>query len=159
MSDEIDKELDSLVEQLKESNSNNKKIEQSPEIFSLSPDELEQFVINNSGKLIVQSIRILDDVKDYMAAAGDPDSLSSLSELIRASSTAIETLNKIVVQDKRTKTTLTAKQMDINAKAIDVAHDPSKLMGTREEMFKKIITDAEVIDHPDVTLDQEDQQK
>ena len=114
----------------------------------MTPEEIEQFVVQNSGKLITQSIGIIDDVKDYMVAAGDPDSLSSLSELIRASSTAIETMNKIAIQDKRTKTTLAAKQMDIQAKSIDVKPESDKLIGTREEMFKRLIKDAEVIEEP-----------
>ena len=116
MSDEIDNELDSLVNQLKQSNKETKEVMEQPETVNMTPEEIEQFVVQNSGKLITQSIGIIDDVKDYMVAAGDPDSLSSLSELIRASSTAIETLNKIAIQDKRTKTTLAAKQMDIQAK-------------------------------------------
>lgn len=148
MSDEIDNELDSLVNQLKQSNKETKEVIEQPETINMTPEEIEQFVVQNSGKLITQSIGIIDDVKDYMVAAGDPDSLSSLSELIRASSTAIETMNKIAIQDKRTKTTLAAKQMDIQAKSIDVKPESDKLIGTREEMFKRLIKDAEVIEEP-----------
>tara|TARA_R100000353_G_scaffold155318_1_gene114142 strand:- start:1028 stop:1495 length:468 start_codon:yes stop_codon:yes gene_type:complete len=148
MSDEIDNELDSLVNQLKQSNKETKEVIEQPETVNMTPEEIEQFVVQNSGKLITQSIGIIDDVKDYMVAAGDPDSLSSLSELIRASSTAIETMNKIAIQDKRTKTTLAAKQMDIQAKSIDVKPESDKLIGTREEMFKRLIKDAEVIEEP-----------
>ena len=148
MSDEIDNELDSLVNQLKQSNKETKEVMEQPETVNMTPEEIEQFVVQNSGKLITQSIGIIDDVKDYMVAAGDPDSLSSLSELIRASSTAIETMNKIAIQDKRTKTTLAAKQMDIQAKSIDVKPESDKLIGTREEMFKRLIKDAEVIEEP-----------
>ena len=148
MSDEIDNELDSLVNQLKQSNKETKEVIEQPETVNMTPEEIEQFVVQNSGKLITQSIGIIDDVKDYMVAAGDPDSLSSLSELIRASSTALETMNKIAIQDKRTKTTLAAKQMDIQAKSIDVKPESDKLIGTREEMFKRLIKDAEVIEEP-----------
>lgn len=148
MSDEIDNELDSLVNQLKQSNKETKEVIEQPETVNMTPEEIEQFVVQNSGKLITQSIGIIDDVKDYMVAAGDPDSLSSLSELIRASSTAIETMNKIAIQDKRTKTTLAAKQMDIQAKSIDVKPESDKLIGTREEMFKRLIKDAEIIEEP-----------
>lgn len=146
MSNEIDKELNSLVDQLKQSNSENKRAVEQPEVVSMTPEQIEQFIVQSSGKLITQSLNIIDDVKDYMVAAGDSDSLSSLSELIRASATAIETLNKIAIQDKRTKTTLAAKQMDIEAKTIDVKQSSDRLIGTREEMFKRLITDVEVIE-------------
>jgi len=147
MSDELDHELDSLVDQLKQSNKENKQAAAQTENYNLSPEEVEQFVIQNSSKLIAQSLSVIDEVKDYAVAAGDPDSLSSLSELIRASSSALETLNKITIQDKRTKTTLAVKKMDIDAKTIDAEQvDKTKLIGTREEMFKKVIKDAEVIE-------------
>ena len=147
MSDELDHELDSLVDQLKQSNKENKQAAAQPENYNLTPEEVEQFVIQNSSKLITQSLSVIDEVKDYAVTAGDPDSLSSLSGLIRASSSALETLNKITIQDKRTKTTLAVKKMDIDAKTIDAEQiDKTKLIGTREEMFKKVIKDAEVVE-------------
>ena len=36
--------------------------------------------------------------------------------------------------------------MDIEAKTIDVKQSSDRLIGTREEMFKRLITDAEVIE-------------
>ena len=36
--------------------------------------------------------------------------------------------------------------MDIDSKAIEIEHDPKKLVGTREEVFKKLLTDAVVIE-------------
>ena len=38
--------------------------------------------------------------------------------------------------------------MDIQAKSIDVKPESDKLIGTREEMFKRLIKDAEVIEEP-----------
>ena len=89
-------------------------------------------------------------------ASGDPDSISALSELIRASSGAIESLNKIVIQNKRSQTTLTAKTMDVNAKyAIEEQKNDAAIIGTREEVFRKLLNDAKVIDVvQEPTLDQ-----
>ena len=148
MSDEnSDDDIKDLVDQLKDTTTTNNKVRNSADQLSLDPQDIEQFVINNSGHLVQQSLEVMDNVKDYIMASGDPDSISALSELIRASSGAIESLNKIVVQNKRTETTLTAKKMDVTAKyAIEDKKNEGALIASREEVFKKILEDAKVID-------------
>ena len=80
-----------------------------------------------------------------------------MSDVIIASSGALESLNKIVVQNKRSATTLTAKKMDIDSKhAIEDQRNDNALIGTREEMFKQILNDAKVIEVDDPTLDSQD---
>ena len=143
MSDDnnIDRDIDSLVNQLKDSAAVNKKIKNKAEEIGLNPSDVEEFVIKNSSKLVERSLDAIDEVKDYIMASGDPDSISALSELIRASGGALESLNRIVVQNKRSATTLVVKGMDIDSrKAIEETKlDPNALIGTRDEVFKKIL--------------------
>jgi len=151
-------EIKSLVDQLKDNTVVNNSIQQAPEQFHLEKEDIEDFVVQNSGKLINESLDVMNNVKDYIMASGDPDSISALSELIRASSGAIESLNKIVIQNKRSATTIAAKKMDIDSKhAIEEKKSENGLIGTREEIFKKILDDAKVIDVQDVdpNLDQD----
>ena len=91
----------------------NKNVSKKGEQLGLDPSDVEEFVIKNSGHLVQQSLDVMDNVKDYIMASGDPDSISALSELINASSKAIESLNKLVVQNKRSATTIATKTMDI----------------------------------------------
>ena len=116
MSKENDPDLniDSLIDQLKDTTCVNNEL-QSNENLKLEKDQIEEFVVENSGKLVQQSLEVLENVKDYIMASGDPDSISSLADLINASSKSIESLNKIVVQNKRSATTIAAKQMDIES--------------------------------------------
>lgn len=161
MSEESDPKLDSLIDQLKDTTAVNNHVQRNYDELcdDTTPEELEAFVIKNSSSLVNKSLMAIDEIKDVITASGDPDSISSLSELIRASSGALESLNKIVVQNKRSATTLTAKKMDTDAKyAIEEKRNESALHGTREEMFKKILADAKVIDVSDTTLDSPDQQ-
>lgn len=149
----LDNNIDSLVDQLKNNNIVNSEI-QSNEELSLEKDQIEDFVVKNSGKLINQSLEVLDNVKDYIMASGDPDSISALSDLINASSKSIETLNKIVIQNKRSATTLTTKKMDVDAKyAIEEEKSTKGFVGSREEVFKKILDQAKVIEVEGETLD------
>lgn len=141
-----DLNIDSLVDQLKDTTCVNNEIQSKNEL-KLEKENIEDFVIENSGKLIKQSLDVLDNVKDYIMASGDPDSISSLADLINASSKSIESLNKIVIQNKRSATTLTAKQMDNQAKyAIEEKRNEHAFVGSRDEVFKKILNQAKVID-------------
>ena len=155
-----DPELDSLVDQLKDVTKDNNTIanqrDQLIEDLATTPEDVEAFVIRNSSKLVQRSVQAIDEVKDYIMASGDPDSISALSELIRASSGAIESLNKIVIQNKKSETTLTAKTMDVTAKyAIEEKRNDGAIIGTRDEVFKKLLHDAKVIDvQEEPTLDQ-----
>ena len=73
-----------------------------------------------------------------------------------ATATAIETLNKIIVTDKRNETVIKAKEMDIaSRKELKSADTNTKLLLSREEVFKMLIDsanksakfiDAEIID-------------
>ena len=156
---EMDKEISSLVDQLKDNTLVNKQIEKNSDQFNLSKEELEDFVIKNSGKLITQSLQVMDEVKDYIAGSSDPDSISALADLIKASSSAIEGLNKLVVQNKRSATTIEAKTIDVHAKyAIEEKKNENALIGTREEIFKKILAQAKVIDitEQDIKKDEDD---
>ena len=158
-----DPELDSLVDQLKDVTKDNNTIagqrDQLVEELGTAPADVEAFVIRNSSKLVQRSVQAIDEVKDYIMASGDPDSISALSELIRASSGAIESLNKIVIQNKRAETTLTVKTMDATAKyAIEEKKNEGAIIGTRDEVFKKLLSDAKVIDVvEESTLDRERQ--
>lgn len=150
MSSNTDPELNSLVNQLKDVTSVNKQVANTKDEIcrelNTNPKDIEEFVVANSSKLINHSLQAIDEVKDYIMASGDPDSISALSELIRASSGALDSLNKIVVQNKRAEQAITVKQMDHTSKnIIEDKRNDNALIASREEIFKKILNDAKVI--------------
>ena len=85
-------------------------------------------------------------MRDYVEAAPDAESISSLAELMKASTNAIDTLNKVLIQDKRSATQVGVKKMDIEAKKELETSNQSKNLLTREDVFKKLLEDAKVID-------------
>lgn len=145
---DLDSNIDSLVNQLKDNNTVNNQLQTNQvDLPTVDKDNIEEFVIENSGKLINQSLEVMTNVKDYIMASGDPDSISSLADLINASSKSLETLNKIVIQNKRSETTLIAKKMDVDSKqVIEEKRNENALIASRDEVFKKILDDAKVID-------------
>ena len=136
-------DIGDLVDQLKNAEKYLKKPEKAEEEFNLNPEELEKFILNNAGKLVKKSIDMVDEVKQYVETAPESRDVSSLSELINASSSAIETLSKILVQNKKDKTQKEVKQMDIDGKKqLMQGEFNAKMMLSRDdvmnELFKKV---------------------
>lgn len=139
--------VNDLLGQLKDNNTFNSKALNSNENFELHKDQLENFILNTSGRLVKDSLDMIDIVKERVAGAAEPDDVASLSELFKASTSTIETLNKILLQEKKALTTLTVKKMDIESKK-ELANNESKsvMTASREEMMEQLIKDAKLID-------------
>ena len=122
----------------------------------LTKENMEKFVIEKAGRLVEESIDVVTNVKEYISSAPESKDVGSLADLIAATATAIETLNKIIVTDKRNDTTIKAKEMDIaSRRELKETDNTTKLLATREQVFKMLldstnqsakIIDAEIID-------------
>ena len=138
-----------LISQLKNIPTDSKMLERRAAIeqTELSKEDVEEFVINKSCKLIQDSLELIDNMKEVVHHMPEAENISSLAELIKASSGAIETLNKIVIQDKKTNTTITSKKMDIESrKELQTADQSHALTLSREEIMAKLINNKSVID-------------
>jgi hypothetical protein len=138
-------EIDDLVSQLKDSSST---VNQTAfERVELSNDNLEEFVLKSSGEVIQDSLEILGNVKDYTANAPDARETTSLAELIKAASSAIDTLNKVLIQNKRSDSQKEIKQLEIEArKGIAMADNQTKILLSREDIMDKLLKDSNAID-------------
>lgn len=145
--DENDEELDDLLGQLKQNNAFTNQVVRSNENFDLPKEKLEEFILNTSGRLVQDSLDMIDIVKERVAGAAEPDDVASLSELFKASTSTIEALNKILIQDKKTMTSVAIKQMDVEAKKeIAQQETEGRLLASREEMMAQLVKDAKIID-------------
>ena len=146
MSDEIDDVVDDLLTQLK----NSKKVEKDvrDETLNLSKENLEDFLMQYSGKLIKGSVNYVEDVKQYITAAPDSKDLEALIKLVGASAAAIESLNKILITDKNNDVKKEIKVMDIESKKMlqDNQNEKLGLTMNREELIKQLMKDATLID-------------
>jgi len=138
--------VDDLISQLRD---NNKIVKQAAESeqFELRPEDLEQFILNRTGKLINDSMDMVHTVKQYVECAPDAEGVGSLAELLKATTSSIDTLSRILVQDKRGENSTKLKQLDIAAKKhlMDSEHE-NKITLTRQEVLEQLIQSAEVID-------------
>jgi hypothetical protein len=135
-------DVDALINELKQKNNQLKKY--SDEV-SLDKDKAEQFVLDSAAQLIKNSLDIINSMKPMLEAAPDHKEVSSFSELMNATSAAIDNLNKLVLQDKKSATIKEIKQMDIKAKSDALEDKRPGVLLSREEMFQKILDDAKVV--------------
>lgn len=146
MSDNIDNMVDDLISQLQ---SDQKSVLSTKEVDQLTPttENLEEYVIKKSSALVEGTIDMVETVKDYIVSAPESKDVSSLSELINAATNAVETLNKIVLSQKKNKTLLQIKEMDIASKRdLQENENTNKLKLTREEVFKMILNNTKPVE-------------
>lgn len=161
MSDEIDELMSELKETKKLGNFLQRKErppETSPEI---TEENIGEFVMNNAARLIQQSVNTMEDVKDSVIDGGTPDEVSAYADLVRATTSAIDILNRINLQNKRAKTAKEIKEMDLagrkqieNNKKGDTYN---VLVAPREEIMKKIFKDSEAKDAIDIKFQEVDE--
>jgi hypothetical protein len=133
-------EVENILSQLKSLPSAKKQIEQVP---NLTPEQLEQFVIDKTADLVTKSMEILDEYRDFLTATPGEESAAAMAELINASNGAIETLSKIAVNNKKINTTVKVKEMEIQARK-EIAKDDNntKLLMSRQDLMK-LLKDAD----------------
>lgn len=127
--------------------------------IKLSESQVNEFVINNAATIIANSVDAIESLKQSLYQATDPDEILAFSDLIKASSAALEVLNKISIQNKKAQSSKEIKQMDIESKkqleGLKKPGNTNILIATREDIFKKVVqhlddakNTAEVIDVP-----------
>jgi hypothetical protein len=136
-----------LIEQLQGGVAQTGELVQAAEKVNFDKSQLEQFILDNQGTLIKDSVDVLQIMKQYVAAAPNAEDIGSFAELLKATSTAIDNLTKLHTSNQRVDTQVKIKQMDIDAKKeINVDNNMLKLVGTREEMFKKMLEDSVIVE-------------
>lgn len=146
MSVNISNSVDDLLDQLQIASQVNKNINENAN-FKLNKDDLQEFLLQYSGRLIKGSVDLVADVTQYITNSPDAKDVESLSKLVGASAAAIETLNKIYISNEKNKSSKEIKQMDIESRRqLNGDENRVALYANREELLKQLISDAKIID-------------
>ena len=87
----------------------------------------------------------------------EAENMSALSELVKASTGAIDTLNKIVLQDKKSNTTIKAKEMDIDSrKELQQSDQQHSLTMSREEVIAGLLKQSKDIINVEAVVKESD---
>jgi len=145
MAEELDEAVIDIISQLKQ---NNKTAKTPAEESVLDKEDIEDFIIQHTSRLIKKSLSIVDNVNDYISSAPENRDVAAMAELIKASSGAIEALNKLHTAKERNDTQVAVKQMDIESKErLNIADNGTKLLLSRDDIMKALVDkDGDIID-------------
>lgn len=116
------------------------------EEFTLDKDNIEAFILNNTGKLIKDSMSYIDEIGEYVSAAPDSRDVEALAKLISSSAAALDSLQKMHIADEKNKNAVFIKTLDIESKKVLQQNDQDhKLLLNREDLMSKLIIDAEIL--------------
>jgi DNA-binding protein len=144
MEEDLDFIVGDIITQLKGTTALTKK---EPE-DELTKEKLEEFIIKNSGKLIMKSLDIIDDVQAYISSAPDAKDVAAFAELLKASSASMESLNKIYISLEKNKTTRDIKQMDIVSREQLNTQDNITHLLSRKEIMKELMGKVDKAETP-----------
>lgn len=103
-------------------------------------EDLGEYIIKKTTSLVEQSLGAFKDIKDLAVATNDADTISALADLIKSANGAIDTLNKINIQNKKTKAAKEVAHIQAEAriKMLENQQPPANILtiGTREEVLK-----------------------
>jgi len=142
MEEDVDEVVDDLLQQLK----GVKQVQKNE--LNLDRENLEEFLLKYSGKLVKGSVDYVDEVKQFITSAPDSRDLEAFSKIVGASAAAIESLNKILINNEKNKTVKEVELLKIEAKKqlTDANAEKKVLTMNREELLNKLIDDATVVE-------------
>lgn len=112
-------------------------------------EEIQAFVIKHSAQLAALSIKSVQDLQKVTVATGDPEQMAGLASLITAGAGAIETINKIHIQNKKADVAKEVKKLELEGKKeiqrlkndgyLNLPQNGTNiLIATREEIIKEL---------------------
>lgn len=145
MDEELNDEVGTLLDQLQAVSVKVKEVKK--ERDPITKEELEKFTIENGAALVQDALEMVATVKDFIISAPNAEDVEALAGLIKAASSAIDSLNHLTIQDNRSKTSIKLKEMDIaSRKELQQDNNTHKLLATREEIFKMLVDKAKPIE-------------
>jgi len=120
--------------------------------LGLTKDNIEQFIISNAGQLVNDSIETVNTLKQFAANSTDSEYIESLASLIRSSSNAIDSLSKIVIQDKKTEASKELKALDyeykklLRVQGLDEDPDSTSIRMSREDLMTLMLKESNAVE-------------
>lgn len=145
--------VNDLINQLKETTSFSKDVKNNPEKYTLPKEQLEQFVLNSTGKLVMQGLEIVEGVKEYVMNNPESKEVIALSEALKAVASALTVVKDIHISQIKRDSLKDIKTMEIESrKQLKDEDRKERFLMSRDEMFKKIMEEAKVIEAEAITV-------
>jgi hypothetical protein len=145
MEEELNDEVGTLLDQLQAVSIKAEKVKE--ERDPLKKENLEDFVIQRGGALVEDALDMVATMRDFIVSAPNAEDVGAYADLIKATSTALEALNRLTVTDKKSETSIKLKEMDIaSRKELQQTDNTQRILATREEIFKMLVDKAKPLE-------------
>lgn len=125
--------------------------------------ELQEFILKNSAQLATLTVKSVEELQKVTVATGDPEQMASLASLIAAGAGAIETINKIHLQNKKAEAAKEVKKLELEGKKelqklkndgyLNLPQGNTNiLLATREEIMAQLAGKAKVKSEQSTTV-------
>ena len=105
----------------------------------LTSDKLDDFVMHNASNIIQDGVDLIRDIKDSISQAIDPDEVSALADIIKATNGSLDVLNKMSISNKK-------MGIKTDSHVINNSGNTNIFVGTREDAMKNIINKKKDVD-------------
>ena len=78
MDTDIDNTVNDIISQLKTSSLSNTSPQK--EEVKLTKDNLEEFILTNSGKLVTKSLGLIDNIESFVSTSPEPDDVPEIED-------------------------------------------------------------------------------
>ena len=153
---ENNNEINDIIEQLKnDSVASEIKPKNIENVEQVSDDNVDTFVYGKTVELVNASLGAVQTIRDSVLTGVDPKEIAALSQLINATTKALDTLNQINLQNKKSKTNVEIKKMELEANKMIASKIPQTtniLIASRDEILKgmtekkSLLKDSDIID-------------
>lgn len=132
-----DDSVNSLLEQLSEFPRKKKAAEESVE---LTKENIEDFLLSYTGKLVKDSVESVENMKDFIDSAPDAESTEALASLIKSATSSIDILQRIMTAREKNDSSREITKMKIESQREQTDKEiGAKLLMSREELIKALI--------------------
>ena len=143
--DELDEAVNDIITQIKGSK---EAVREKQKDVHIDKENLEEFIMKSSGKLVSKSLEIVENVNDYISSAPENRDVAALAEVIKATAGSIDTLQKLHSSNERNDTQKEVKKMDVESKErISIVDNQTKVLLSREDIMDALVDrDDDIID-------------
>jgi hypothetical protein len=149
-------EIDDLIKELQNDQVGQPKTAK-PSPFELTPETIEKFVLEKANRIVTSGLNSIEEIEDALKQGINPEEILAYSDLLKSTTGALETLNKIYLQNKKIEATREFKTMDAQKKL--PGNTTNVLITTREDVMKRLLTEINDVSIPKEIIDIEIEEK
>jgi hypothetical protein len=138
--DDIDKNVDSILNQLKNQSRSLKEVKRNPPP-QLQKEEMEQFIIDKASEIVNGCVEVIGIIHDEIKCAPDPKLIESGATFINAFTSALDALGKLEINRQKIGAQKDIAKLNASAKLLSNDEEQSSkgVFISREELIKGIL--------------------